>query len=181
MIGNDVIDLGFSARQSDWRRKGYLNKLFSKREQQLIQNAENPENTVWNLWSRKEAAYKIYNRKTGIRAYNPLYFECENAEESGVVSFGEAVVFTSTEITPDFIHTIAVDKPGDLRFVRIIDDSDLLRIDGLPFYCRDTRCFFASRSHHGRFVRNVALFDDGFNIDLSAERAMDRTFFSDFK
>jgi hypothetical protein len=37
----------------------------------LISNAENPDNMVWNLWSRKEAAYKIYNRVTGIRGYFP--------------------------------------------------------------------------------------------------------------
>jgi hypothetical protein len=42
---------------------------------------------VWNLWSRKEAAYKIYNRATGIRGYFPLNLECayENSTTGSVL------------------------------------------------------------------------------------------------
>jgi hypothetical protein len=37
---------------------------------------------VWNLWSRKEAAYKIYNRETGIRGYFPLQIACNYDDEN---------------------------------------------------------------------------------------------------
>jgi hypothetical protein len=49
-------------------------------------SAENPNTMVWNLWSRKEAAYKIYNRATGIRGYFPLNLECayENSTTGSV-------------------------------------------------------------------------------------------------
>jgi phosphopantetheinyl transferase len=67
-------------------RPGYLNKIFTTKEQLLISSAENPNTMVWNLWSRKEAAYKIYNRATGIRGYFPLNLECayENSTTGSV-------------------------------------------------------------------------------------------------
>ena len=72
MIGNDIVDLELARKESNWKRKGFLDKIFAKNEQLLIFNAENPDTMVWNLWSRKEAAYKIYNRQTQIRGYFPL-------------------------------------------------------------------------------------------------------------
>jgi hypothetical protein len=56
------------------------------KEQLLISSAENPNTMVWNLWSRKGAAYKIYNRATGIRGYFPLNLECayENSTTGSV-------------------------------------------------------------------------------------------------
>jgi acyl carrier protein len=76
VIGNDIVDLALARKESNWKRPGYLNKIFTTKEQLLISSAENPNTMVWNLWSRKEAAYKIYNRATGIRGYFPLNLEC---------------------------------------------------------------------------------------------------------
>ena len=76
MIGNDIIDLTLAKLESNWQRKGFLEKLFTTFEQSLICNSENPEQMVWHLWSRKEAAYKIYHRETKIRAFIPMQIEC---------------------------------------------------------------------------------------------------------
>jgi len=57
MIGNDIVDLELALKESNWKRKGFLNKIFTNEEQLLISSAINPEIMVWNLWSRKEAAY----------------------------------------------------------------------------------------------------------------------------
>ena len=76
MIGNDIVDLNLAKTQSNWKRKGYLDKIFTENEQNLIFESENPTAKVWNLWSRKEAAYKIYNRSTNIRVFNPKKFDC---------------------------------------------------------------------------------------------------------
>jgi hypothetical protein len=58
------------------------------KEQLLISSAE-IRIMVWNLWSRKEAAYKIYNRATGIRGF-PLNLECayENSTTGSVACKG---------------------------------------------------------------------------------------------
>jgi phosphopantetheinyl transferase (holo-ACP synthase) len=63
VIGNDIVDLALARKESNWKRPG-LNKIFTTKEQLLISSAENPNTMVWNLWSRKRAAYKIYNRAT---------------------------------------------------------------------------------------------------------------------
>jgi phosphopantetheinyl transferase (holo-ACP synthase) len=86
VIGNDIVDLALARKESNWKRPGYLNKIFTTKEQLLISSAENPNTMVWNLWSRKGAAYKIYNRATGIRGYFPLNLECayENSTTGSV-------------------------------------------------------------------------------------------------
>ena len=66
---------------------------------------------VWNLWSRKEAAYKIYNRQTGFRGYIPLQLECNYEDmNSGTVFCNGNIYFTKTKISNEKIHTIAVTK-----------------------------------------------------------------------
>ncbi|MGF7028986.1 hypothetical protein, partial [Sphingobacterium sp. HSC-15S19] len=39
MIGNDVIDLVQSRKDSNWRRRGFVSKLFNEHEQLLIVNS----------------------------------------------------------------------------------------------------------------------------------------------
>ena len=36
MVGNDLVDLQIAKSQSNWRRKGFLEKQFTIKEQQLI-------------------------------------------------------------------------------------------------------------------------------------------------
>lgn len=62
MIGNDVIDILQTRRESNWRRRGFIAKLFNDEEQLLIEKSTDPESMLWILWSMKEAAYKVYNR-----------------------------------------------------------------------------------------------------------------------
>ncbi len=49
MIGNDVIDLELAKKESNWKRKGFLTKLFTSFEQELIAKATNQEEMVWML------------------------------------------------------------------------------------------------------------------------------------
>src|SRR5262245_43100737 len=118
MIGNDIIDLSLAATESNWRRRGFLDKIFTKSEQLLILQSKEPETLVWNLWSRKEAVYKIYNRQTSIRAFIPLKLECFDVynEIGKVVCMGK-LYFTKTEIQNQYIHTIAAENLSDFNKV----------------------------------------------------------------
>ena len=91
MIGNDIVDLTLARKESHWKRVGFLEKIFTKREQLLILNAQNKEQMVWNLWTRKEAVYKIYNRQTGIRAFIPLQLECFDSKIINGIILGKVV------------------------------------------------------------------------------------------
>ena len=163
MIGNDVIDLALAKKESNWKRNRFLDKIFTVEEQFLIVNAENPEIMVWNLWSRKEATYKIYNRETGIRGYFPLQIECsfEN-ENSGIVAIKGNTYFTNTIILGAFIHTIAVVKKENFEIIKKLNLNDIIsKINGIPFVI-DTQTKLikpVSISHHGRFWEGITLTD----------------------
>ena len=38
MIGNDIIDLALAKKENNWQRKGFLDKLFTPKEQLQFQN-----------------------------------------------------------------------------------------------------------------------------------------------
>lgn len=157
MIGNDIVDLELATTQSNWKRKGYLDKIFTKNEQLLILNSENPDKTVWSLWSSKEAAYKIYNRINGIRIYNPLQFECFDSDQLiGTVRFQDVFYYTKTEINSLYIHTISVLNVNDLNRITYENrNSEIIKMNGIPFLKNELNPI--SISNHGRFEKIVCL------------------------
>ena len=165
MIGNDIIDLDFAQKESNWKRKGFLDKIFTASEKNLILNAENPTVMVWDLWSRKEAGYKIYNRKTQIRGYFPLQLECFDLEFINGIYFGKVVIkdkiyFTKTEITAKFINTIAVENVNDFNEIKILENRrDIKKNNGIPSYFEkeNSKPRPASISHHGKFEQIIAV------------------------
>ncbi|RTZ03438.1 4-phosphopantetheinyl transferase family protein [Flavobacterium sp. RSP49] len=161
MIGNDLVDLALAKKESNWQRNRFLDKIFTKNEQLLVSNAVNPEVMVWNLWSRKEAAYKIYNRETGIRGFFPLQLECfyENTT-LGTVCIKGKIYFTQTKIDQDCIHTIAVAGKEYFKKIENLNSADaIFKKNGIP-YRIDAHSKMekpVSISHHGRFWKGITL------------------------
>ena len=161
MIGNDIVDLALALKESNWKRPGFLDKIFTIEEQILIDNAMNPDEMVWNLWSRKEAAYKIYSRQTGIRAYIPTQLVCiyENDSLGKVICRGNTY-YTKTSITADKIHTIAVVEKVIFNHIVNIKSTEVLhKINGIPFQINSLTNEIkpVSRSHHGRYKATIGL------------------------
>lgn len=164
MIGNDVIDLQQSRRESNWQRKGFIEKLYTDAEKQLIKDYHDPEIMIWLLWSMKEAAYKIYNRQTKIREYIPKRLACSilsfDKEVLGFVICNGNQYYTKTVITPKNIHTIAVVNPEDLNKIIEIDKRGILKNEnGIPYwFVSETNSIKeVSISNHGSFERVVSL------------------------
>lgn len=161
MIGNDIVDLALAQKESNWKRSGFLNKIFTSREQLLIGDAVNRDVMVWNLWTRKEAAYKIYNRETGIRGYFPLQLECEyENQNSGTVIINNYIYLTETTICSDYIYTIAVTEKAYFEQIRILDsETKISKRKGIPFLTDDfvKNEIPVSISHHGRFWKGISL------------------------
>lgn len=108
MIGNDIIDLSLAKTESNWQRRGFLEKQFSANEQQLILNAPNSFEMVWRLWSMKEAAYKIFTQQHSVRFFAPKKFECKLTQGfKGVVCYRGQQFHTSSIINTQYIFTIA--------------------------------------------------------------------------
>lgn len=182
MIGNDLIDLQLAKSQSNWQRKGFLEKQFTDTEIAEILSSENPFLQVWLFWSMKEAAYKCYTQEFQKRFFAPKKFVCTMiSKNTGIVSVENQQYFSKSEISTFFIHTIA--KKEDTE----IYASELFLIDenanqtqfvqqqilstflqkvtiqknefGIPFlYQKDKKLALSiSISHHGKFGAFVVL------------------------
>ena len=109
MVGNDIVDLKHAALESNWQRKGFLNKVFTSSEKQYIQDAENPFQMVWLIWSMKESAYKIYIQEYQHRFFNPKKLACTILNNSeGIVKINNAIYATFSTSNSAFIYTVAV-------------------------------------------------------------------------
>lgn len=153
MLGNDIVDLDLAKTQSNWRRKNYLDKIFTIEEQLIISSAKNPNEIVWLLWSMKESAYKIHNRKTGIRNFAPKSLQCvihPNANQLyGTVNIDENTYFTKSNIKTTYLHTIAAADYDQLEEIKIA----IYEAPDHLFDHKSTKpgCV----SHHGRYLALV--------------------------
>ena len=108
MIGNDIIDLSFARSESNWQRRGFLEKQFTANEQKLILTAKNSFILVWKLWSMKEAAYKIYLQQNETRFFAPKKFYCLlQSGKKGLVYFKDQIFYTSSVVSQKYIFTLA--------------------------------------------------------------------------
>ena len=160
MIGNDVVDIIQSRKESNWQRKGYLLKIFTTEEQLLIHNYNNPEIMVWRLWSMKEAAYKIYNRQTKIRAYIPHQLICTISGAFGTVTCNGRIYYTKTIFDANAIYTVAtINEQALLNSYELTDCVIVKDTHGHPYVynSKQKRLQPVSVTHHGRYHKVVAL------------------------
>lgn len=125
MIGNDIIDLKIASLESNWKRPRFLDKVFSNEEQLLILNSKNQSQMVWLLWSMKEAAYKIYVQQYGGRFFNPKKLRCELvSKREGLVDFNGNQYVTKSEISDDFINTLAYSEEPKTTIINCFKTED---------------------------------------------------------
>jgi len=147
MIGNDLVDLHCASIESNWERKGFLDKLFTTSEKSQIHSSADPFLLVWKYWTMKEAAYKIYSRMTGIRSFAPLKLCCTLSEHTyETVLIDNLMFYTCTNTTDNYIHTTAGLQSDQLAKIRI----EIIHYCGeLPAYAsRNPACV----SHHGQYL-----------------------------
>jgi phosphopantetheinyl transferase (holo-ACP synthase) len=109
--GNDIVDLATAAVESNWRRKGFLEKIFTQQEQQYIKHAPSPDEMVWRLWTMKESAYKIHTRQFGGRFFAPQKFSCSiSTDMAGTVNFDNLSYHITTTCNRKYIYSIATSE-----------------------------------------------------------------------
>ncbi|MBK6384225.1 MAG: 4-phosphopantetheinyl transferase family protein [Chitinophagaceae bacterium] len=108
MRGNDIIDIKAAAQESNWRRTGFLQKIFTSRECSYIKESVEPEKMVWTLWSIKESVYKAYTRQFGGRFFAPKNISCILLPGCiGTATINERAFHTTSQITDAYIYTSA--------------------------------------------------------------------------
>ena len=91
---------------------------------------------------------KIWASLSYLKGDTQNFFDIEN----------NAIYYTKTEVTDDYIHTIAVTKIADFDAVYNLDDtSTIQRSNGIPNWIDPYTLELkpVSISHHGRFTRRV--------------------------
>lgn len=152
MIGNDIIDIHETKLTSNWRRKGFLQKVFTPEEQEKISESADPFMTVWRMWSMKESAYKLYLQQDKARFFNPVKIVCEIISSAkGKVCIDELTMHTHTEIHSTYIFTTA--------FLR---DSDC--VENSIFHLPNKESHAQSEGTHQKIRHHIAA-KNRFNID----------------
>ena len=161
MIGNVVVDLSLGRIESNWRRKGFLNKIFTISEQDLILQASNQEKMVWILWSLKESTYKAYTRVEFKRGFYPIQIEIKSIKAINEEYFSKISLFGKhfkgkTNIHKNKIASVVIDAKLEFKNVEEEYEKEIIKDKkGLPI-CKISNDF-VSISHHGDFKKVVAL------------------------
>lgn len=179
MVGNDIVDLKQAAKDSNWRRNGYLNKICTPLERELILTDDDPSAMLWLIWSMKEASYKVINRMTGIRSFCPGLYACSDlafngSQATASINFDSCSIFNRAELQEDRVHSSAVLKKEELEYLQtyhLTNSRDYMdefnkafpeylltkNTAGLPFitHLSTLRTYYASVSHHGRYAAIV--------------------------
>lgn len=112
-----MVDRHLAMVQSNWKRKGFLTKVFSDSERKIIIEAGDSNLMVWLLWSMKEAAYKANQRTYQLpRQLNWQdqqcnIVSCNLTQTRGLVKIKETTYCTITTISSEYIHTTATKNP----------------------------------------------------------------------
>lgn len=160
MIGNDIVDLQLARTQSNWQRPRFLEKVCTNSEVKYILNSENQELAFWKVWTIKESAYKIWNRKTNVKVFNPKYFECFDVDLSiSKVKIGNDFFVSKTIVAGQKIYTIVVKHRKIFQNIINIKDRNFIEKENdLPFYVKNNiKNHNVSISNHGRFEQIVML------------------------
>ncbi len=184
-IGNDIVDLKLAKTESNWERRGFLEKQFTQKEQGEILNSENSFFKVWLFWSMKEAAYKCYTQKVKERFFAPQKFECTiTPKDRGIVVFEENIFYTVSVFNAFYMSTIAREKKEETVIFSTIGlpsaiDLDLkiklasetgVSVEGIEkrkttigaplfYYKEELLIKSCSISHHGKYAAYA------FNLD----------------
>jgi phosphopantetheinyl transferase (holo-ACP synthase) len=161
VTGNDIVDIKTAAAESNWQRTGFLEKIFTPKEQQYIHDAANPIQMVWQLWSMKESAYKIYTRQFGGRFFAPQQLSCTLiSETAGLVSINNISYQSNTITTNDYIYSVARLKGSE--------NTDFINsCFSLPINCETNPQLFINKkiidNYHavsGQSKKNIVLLKD---------------------
>lgn len=108
MIGNDLVDLQQAAKDSNWNRPRFLDKVFTNKEQSIIFSSENKHQMVWLLWSMKEAAYKAYVREFENVFFNPKRIQCQlGLNNEGAAHIDDMIYYLKSRMTSEYVYSVA--------------------------------------------------------------------------
>lgn len=114
MTGNDIVDLNIAQVYHGDRRQRFLDKIFTSREQEII-NSGGSE--IWLLWAMKEAVYKAHHRRFDLhRSFDPKKIEVNMINSSKISVEARGLYDGHTywgngDLTSEYVHINASCDP----------------------------------------------------------------------
>lgn len=158
-IGHDIIDLKLAKKESNIFRRGYLDKILTEYEQSLMQKTVDPCLCFWQIWSMKEAVYKILRQKGEERGYYPKKIEIKKLDLiNGQVCYGKYFFYTQTTLNTDYIETIALENRRHFKnIIKLKNDTVLNKNQEVPYIIKHHKQLAVSKSQHGQFESIVTV------------------------
>lgn len=108
MVGNDIVDIAKAREISNWTHPRFITKIFTNLEQEIIKASTDTFKCIWQLWSMKESAYKVYVQQFQNPFFNPKKIECKTIHnKANAVIIQGVTYYTFTQLTKEYIYTIA--------------------------------------------------------------------------
>ncbi|MFY7666596.1 4'-phosphopantetheinyl transferase family protein [Flavobacterium sp.] len=181
MIGNDIIDLQFALSESIVLQQRRLDKICTVAEQRYIRESENPWQTFWLIWTRKEACYKAFQRLHYIHSFCPHQIE-NQIDTSGMllplILFRNKKFFARTTMNQVKIDTVCASSQALLTDITTVSDlKEILQLtdfkkdnNGIPYLqARNIKQQFpVSKSSHGAYKAYALFKADIANLDATA-------------
>ncbi|MFK7922682.1 MAG: 4'-phosphopantetheinyl transferase superfamily protein [Bacteroidia bacterium] len=110
MIGNDLVAFEACREYSPQRWKAYWRKILTDIEWEDFPSKPN-DHRAWLYWAAKEAAWKVWFRRSAQRLLNPKAFVVEKIHWKGSRASFEVVgaderYFGFADLTEDYLHTV---------------------------------------------------------------------------
>ncbi|MEL7533978.1 MAG: 4'-phosphopantetheinyl transferase superfamily protein [Bacteroidota bacterium] len=130
MIGNDLIAFNACRHYSFRRWQAYWGKVLNDTEWEHFHFAPN-EQTAWLYWAAKEAAWKVWNRRSAQRLLNPKAFRVKNIIWQGnkalfEVSGPDECLKGSAIINEKYLHAMVKSEAVNKTVCRICQRDLLL-------------------------------------------------------
>ena len=79
-VGNDIVAYTHPRCANKWQHKAFIEKILTQQEQQLLQNATYKNETLWAMWTIKEAAYKLSCFTGNRNHFSAIQYEVQELE-----------------------------------------------------------------------------------------------------
>lgn len=121
-VGNDIVDLTNPDISLKHESERFINRVLDKSEIDFLKGSNDPKETLWLLWSGKEAGYKVLKK---------IYPKISFSHSKFIVTLGESLkdgflrgslVYNGNIIslrwtqTKDWVHCVAVLKKEEKYF-----------------------------------------------------------------
>jgi hypothetical protein len=111
-----VVDLREPANAGKSRNSRFLKKILTNVEIEFVQNAKDPDATLWSYWACKETAYKVIKKSCLDAAFLPrqwtVFFKKSQSDfsEGEVMIPGKERVYVRLFYNPQYVHCVGSDS-----------------------------------------------------------------------